>query len=71
MGLKRRQGGQPPEVVAHSWKAQHRLRKVFKRLALRKSSQIAAVAVARELAGFVWAIMQATAVQPETRRQTA
>ena len=71
VGLKRRQEGQPPEVVAHSWKAQHRLHKVFKRLALRKSSQIAAVAVARELAGFVWAIMQATAVQPETRRQAA
>ena len=62
VGLKRRQEGQPPEVVAHSWKAQHRLHKVFRRLALRKSSQIAAVAVARELAGFVWAIMQDTAV---------
>ena len=71
VGLKRRQEGQPPEVVTHSWKAQHRLHKVFKRLALRKSSQIAAVAVARELAGFVWAIMQATAVQAETRRQAA
>ena len=71
VGLKRRQESQPPEVVAHSWKAQHWLHKVFKRLALRKSSQIAAVAVARELAGFVWAIMQATAVQAETRRQAA
>ena len=56
--LKRRQQGQPPDVVAQSWKAQHRLHTVFGRLAYRKNSQIAAVAVARELAGFVWALMQ-------------
>ncbi|WP_420441999.1 IS110 family transposase [Candidatus Palauibacter sp.] len=56
--LSRRQRGQAPEVVAHSWKAQHRLHKVFTRLAFRKNGQIAAVAVARELAGFVWAIMR-------------
>ena len=56
--LSRRQEGQAPEVIAHSWKAQHRLHKVFDRLAFRKGSQIAAVAVARELAGFVWAVMQ-------------
>ena len=41
--LKRRQEGQPPDAVAHSWKAQHRLHKVFKRLAFRKNNQIAAV----------------------------
>ena len=58
--LKRRQQGQPPDAVAHSWKAQHRLHKVFKRLAFRKNNQIAAVAVARELVGFVWALMQDT-----------
>lgn len=56
--LGRRQEGQRPEVIAHSWKAQHRLHKVFDRLAFRKSSQIAVVAVARELTGFIWAIMQ-------------
>jgi len=56
--LKKRQEGQPPAVVAHSWKAQHRLHKVFKRLAYRKNRQIAAVAVARELAGFLWAVLQ-------------
>ena len=53
--LKRRQEGQ---VVAHSWKAQHRLHKVFERLSFRKNSQIAAVAVARELVGIVWALMR-------------
>ena len=69
LGLECQQEGQRPEIVTHSWKVQHRLHKVFRRLALRKSSQI--VVVARELAGFVWAIMQATAVQAGTRRQAA
>ncbi|MYB07471.1 MAG: IS110 family transposase [Gemmatimonadetes bacterium] len=61
--LKRRQQGQPPDAVARSWKAQNRLHKVYKRLAFRKNSKIAAVAVARELAGFVWALMQEDAAE--------
>ena len=69
--LKRRQRGQPPDAIAHSWKAQHRLHKVFKRLAFRKNSRIAAVAVARELAGFVWALMQDTRTDIETGRAAA
>ena len=69
--LKRRQEGQPPDAVAHSWKAQHRLHKVFKRLAFRKNSQIAAVAVARELAGFVWALMQDGTTEIEAGRLAA
>lgn len=56
--LKRRQQGKPPEVVAHAWKAQHHLHSVFGRIAARKSSRIAVVAVARELVGFLWAVMQ-------------
>jgi len=56
--LKRRQKGQLPEVIAHAWKAQHRLYKIFHRIAYRKSNQIAAVAVARELVGFLWAVMR-------------
>ena len=63
--LKRRQQGQPPGAIAHSWKAQHRLHKVFKRLAFRKNNQIAAVALARELAGFVWALMQESVAEIE------
>lgn len=55
--LKKRQTGQPPHVVAHAWKAQHRLYKLFHRIAARKTSQIAAVAAARELVGFLWATM--------------
>ena len=69
--LKRRQEGQPPDAIGHSWKAQHRLHKVFKRLAFRKNNQIAAVAVARELVGFVWALMQESAVEIEAGRLAA
>lgn len=56
--LKRRQTGQSPAVIAHAWKAQHRLHQRFNHLAYRKQPQIAAVAVARELVGFLWATMQ-------------
>jgi hypothetical protein len=56
--LKRRQVGQPPAVIAHAWKAQQRLHQRYTHLAYRKQPQIAAVAVARELVGFLWAAMQ-------------
>ncbi len=56
--LASRQEGMSPLVVAQSWKAQHRLYKRFHHLAFRKSSQIAAVAVARELVGFLWSVMK-------------
>ena len=56
--LKRRQTGQAPGVIAHAWKAQHRLHQRFNHLAYRKRPQIAVVAVARELVGFLWAVMQ-------------
>lgn len=58
--LQRRQEGLPPEVIARSWTAQVRLCGRFRRLAARKDrSTIVATAVARELAGFVWAEMTA------------
>ena len=56
--LKRRQQGQDPAVVAHAWKCQHRLYKTFHRLATKKPRQVAATAVARELIGFLWAILK-------------
>jgi transposase len=56
--LKRRQQGQPPAVLAHAWKAQQRLHKRYAHLAYRKRPQIAVVAVARELVGFLWATMR-------------
>ncbi len=57
--LRRRRQGQPPEVVAIAMKAQHRLSRKFRRLWLKKHPNVAVVAVARELCGFVWAIMKA------------
>jgi transposase len=56
--LKKRQRGQSPEVVAHTWKAQQHLYKLYHRIAAKKSSRIAVVAVARELVGFLWAVMR-------------
>jgi len=56
--LKRRQHGQPPAVITHAWKAQQRLHQRFTYLSDRKRSQIAVVAVARELVGFLWAVMR-------------
>lgn len=57
----------PPEVVQIARKAQDRLHRRFWRLVSRgKPSQVAAVAVARELAGFVWAIAQQVPAGPAT-----
>jgi transposase len=55
---QQRQAGQPADVVAHAWKAQHRLYKRYHRLQDGHARQIAAVAVARELIGFLWAVMR-------------
>lgn len=56
--LKRRQQGQPPAVITHAWKAQQRLHQRYNHLSYRKRPQIAVVAVARELSGFLWAAMR-------------
>ena len=55
--LAKRLEGQPPEAVAYAWKAQCRLTARFRTLAATKGSNKATVAVARELAGFVWGLM--------------
>ena len=62
--LKRRQTGQPPAVIAHAWKAQQRLHQRYNHLSYRKQRQIAVVAVARELVGFLWAVMQECSSMP-------
>lgn len=58
IALKARQRGQSPVVIAHPWKAQHRLHTPYRRLAFRTRPQIALVAVACELVGFLCAVMQ-------------
>lgn len=56
--LRRRQGGLPAELVAYSWTAQLRLCDKFRKLSAHKHANVAVTAVARELAGFVWAAMR-------------
>ena len=57
--LSDRQADQPPEAIAVSWSAQRRLHRTWTRLEARaKRRTIIAVAAARELAGFAWAITQ-------------
>jgi len=57
--LERRQDGQPQLAIAISWKAQQRLHQIWRRLDhdRKKRRTLVAVAVARHLAGFCWAIV--------------
>jgi transposase len=58
--LARRQLDGEPEVLALSWKAQRRLHHLWRRMEQRhKRRTIIAVAAARELAGFCWAVATA------------
>ena len=60
--MKKRWEEQPEAVVAHAFKAQDRLHRRYFRLTSRnKPAQVACVAVARELCGFVWAVACAAA----------
>ena len=43
----------------HAWRAQRRLHRRYHRLCHRMPSQKAVTAVARELVGFLWAVLQA------------
>lgn len=54
--MQKRQEKQSKEVRLIAWEAQQRLHKRFKQLSAKKKSVVAAAAIARELAGFVWAI---------------
>ena len=59
--LRRRQQQASPATVARSWTAQQRLCARYRRLAARKTSRnVVTTAIARELAGFLWAEMTAT-----------
>jgi len=63
--LQRRHDGQPAQALAISWKAQQRLHQLWHRLDTQRGKRktVVAVAVARHLAGFCWAI---TTTDPET-----
>jgi len=58
--IAKRNEGLAPDVQAIAWKAQHRLHGRYKKLLGRgKTKQQTVTALARELAGFVWAISRA------------
>ena len=57
-GIAARQQGLAPEVTARAWNAQLRLSSRFRQLGTRKNVRsVVAAAIARELAGFLWAEM--------------
>ena len=55
--IKQRQQGNSPEVIAYADKANERLRRKYLKLALKRNPNIAKTAVARELACFIWGMM--------------
>lgn len=57
--LKKRQEGNPPEVVAYADRANERLRRRYYRMTLKNGAKrnVAIVAVARELVCFIWGMM--------------
>ena len=55
--LAKRQEGNNPKVIAYADKANERLRRKFYRINFRSKRTIAVVAVARELACFIWGMM--------------
>ena len=57
--LTERQAGQPAQAIAIAWSSQRRLHRTWTRLQARsKRGTIIALAAARELVGFCWAITQ-------------
>lgn len=66
IALRRRQQGQPAEVIEISWRAQVRLNGRYRRLLARgKERNKVITAIARELLGFVWEIMQVVTVSTD------
>lgn len=64
-GILARQDGLPEAVRTFAWKAQTRLCARYRRLvAAGKKPQVVVVAIARELAAFVWAIVRALGPAP-------
>ena len=59
--LKARQADLPPEIVELAWRAQLRLHTRYRQLSARIGVHKALTAVARELAGFIWAAGQCLA----------
>jgi transposase len=56
-GLRKRSQGQPQEVLDFCWRAQTRLNSRYRRLSVHKTGHKVVVAVAREMSGFIWGLM--------------
>ena len=69
--IRKRQHGQPREVLALAWKAQTRLCERYQTLVRnRKKTVVVVTAVARELVGFLWAVaMQVEGRAPAARME--
>jgi transposase len=64
LGLQKRQEGQPAPIRDTAWRAQVRLTHRYRRLIARGLQQNkVCVAIARELAGFIWSISQQVTVR--------
>ena len=62
--LKQRQEGNTPEVIAYADRANDRLRRKYMRITTHSKANIAKAAVARELACFIWGMMNGKLAQP-------
>jgi len=62
--LKQRQEGNTPEVIAYADRANDRLRRKYMRIMTHSKANIAKAAVARELACFIWGMMNGKLAQP-------
>jgi transposase len=66
--IQQRHEGLPKAIIDRAWDAQLRLCKRFRKLTARgKPHNVALVAVARELAGFIWDIARMSTVAPNAR----
>jgi transposase len=64
--LKQRQADVPPEMIQLAWRAQVRLHTRYRHLSTRIGALKAVTAIARELAGFIWAAGQLPPQVPAT-----
>ena len=55
--LKERQQGNSPEIIAYADRANERLSRKYRQIAMRSSANVAKTAVAREMACFIWGMM--------------
>jgi transposase len=62
--LEQRQAEVPPEIIALAWRAQVRLHTRYRHLSGRIGALKAVTAIARELAGFIWAAGHAVQAEP-------